>query len=151
MHHPSKPNTPVAITACAGLSKLFSQARELETLDRRLREPLPRQLSEQVRLASIHGPRIVFVASTSAWASRLRMQQRRILETAHTLGITARSLLVKVAPLPVPAPAPILRKPLSKTAAMYLRKAAAVSSDPDMRSQLLALAALANSDDETED
>ncbi len=151
MRHPSKPDAPVAITDCVGLSKLFSQARELETLDRRLREPLPRQLSEQVRLASIHGPRMVFVASTSAWASRLRLQQRRILETAHILGITTRSLLVKVAPLPVPAPAPALRKPLSATAASYLREAAAISSDPDMRSQLLALAALANTEDETED
>jgi len=151
MRHPSKPDAPIAITDCVGLSKLFGQARELEVLDRRLREPLPRQLGEQVRLASIHGPRIVFVASTSAWASRLRIQQRRILEIAHTLGIPARSLLVKVAPLSVPMPTPAQRKPLSATAAIYLREAAAVSSDPDMRSRLLALAALANSDDEAED
>ncbi len=151
MPHPSKPDGPVAITDCAGLSKLFSQAHELETLDRHLREPLPHQLSEQVRLASIHGSRIVFVASTSAWASRLRMQQRRILETARSLGIAVHSLRVKVTPLPAPTPAPALRKPLSATAAIHLQEAAAVSSDADMRSRLLALAALANSDDETED
>ncbi len=149
MHHPSKPDGPVAITDCAGLSKLFSQARELETLDRHFREPLPHQLSEQVRLASIHGPRIVFVASTSAWASRLRMQQRRILETARFLGIAVHSLRVKVVPWPASMPAAAQHKPLSGAAAAHLRTAAAMADDPDMCSRLLALAALADTDNET--
>ncbi|MDE1898264.1 MAG: DUF721 domain-containing protein [Xanthomonadaceae bacterium] len=115
----------------------------LDQLDRQLRRMLPGVLGDQVRLASVQPDRIVFLAISAAWASRLRLEQARILEAARILGAVATAITVKVAPLP-PAPRlPAERKPLSPATARHLRATAQSLPDPDTRNLLLALASLA--------
>lgn len=138
------PRGPRSVADCASLGDLFARAATLEQLDSALRQHLPPTLAEQVRLGSIHGERIVFIASTAAWASRLRLEQTAILRHARTLGVNARALTVKVAALPANPPEPAARQALSPVAAQHLRAAARSISDPELQARFLELASVAN-------
>ncbi len=131
------------VAECDPVTTLAPRAMALDQLDRQLRRMLPGVLGEQVRLASVQPDRIVFLATSAAWASRLRLQQAQILEAARALGAVATAITVKVAPLPPVPRAPAERKPLSPAAARHLRAAAKSLSDPDTRNLFLALASLA--------
>ena len=133
----------VAIAKCAPVVELAHKAGKLEALDRALRQTLPSPLREQVRFAQMRGDRLVFIATSPAWASRLRLQQAQILAAARAIGANAGSVLVKVAPLPPPAPQPEQSKPLSAAAALHLRAAAKSIPDAELRALFLELASVA--------
>ena len=125
------------------MTTLAPRAMALDQLDRQLRRMLPGVLGEQVQLASMQPDCIVFLATSAAWASRLRLHQAQILEAARAIGAVAIAITVKVAPLPPVPRVPAERKPLSPAAARHLRAAAKSLSDPDTRNLFLALASLA--------
>ena len=142
--HPAGPR-PVA--ECIALGTLADYARALDVLDRRLRRLLPDELARETRLADVRGGRVVFLASSPAWASRLRLQQAALVAEARVaLGDVVERFAVKVAPLPS-VPAEKQRpKPLSATAANHLRTAAKSLSDPELRALYLHLASFAVDD-----
>jgi hypothetical protein len=105
---------------------------------------LPSPLREQVRFANLRDGRLVFLAPSSAWASRLRLSQAQILAAAHALGVHANVVTVKVAPLPPTQTEPDRTKPLSTAAANHLKAAAASTSDPELRELFLELASVAD-------
>lgn len=134
---------PKSIAECGSFATLARKAGLLEALDRALRQTLPSPLREQVKFANLHNERLVFLASSPAWASRLRLMQTQILASARAIGTCASSVTVKVAPTtPVPTE-PARPKPLSPAAATHLRAAAASTSDPELRVLFLELASLA--------
>ena len=132
---------------CGGFARLAAKAAELDALDRALRQTLPTSLRDQVRFARARGDRLVFLASSPAWASRLRLMQAQLLATAHALGTRASSVTVKVAPQPPAATEPDRSKPLSPAAALHLKAAAASVTDPELRALFLELASLAETAD----
>lgn len=140
-------NGPKSLAECGSFATLARRAGALEALDRALRQTLPSPLREQVRFADLRNDRLVFLASSPAWASRLRLMQTQILATARAIGTCASSVTVKVAPQPPVATAPDRSKPLSLTAAAHLRAAAASFTDPEMRVLFLELASLAETAD----
>ena len=126
------------------VAALRERARALAVLDERLRLVLPSPLREQVRLADLRDGRIVFLAPTPAWASRLRQVQSTLLEAARGLGAEAGSVVVKVVP-PLPeSTQAVTAKPLSRAAADHLRKAAQSLSDHEMKALFLNLASIAD-------
>lgn len=125
------------------VAALAKKAAKLEALDRALRQMLPPLLREQVRFANFRDDRLIFLASSPAWASRLRLQQAQILAAARAIGANAGSVTVKVAPLPPPDPQPEQSKPLSATAALHLKAAANSIQDPELRALFLELASVA--------
>lgn len=129
------------------VASLARRARELDELDRKLRATLPSPLREQVRFADLRDGRLVFLAPSSAWASRIRLYQAQILEAARAIGAKANSVAVKVAPLPPEEIIPDRHKPLSASAARHLRSAAASLSDPTLRDLFLELASQAENSD----
>jgi hypothetical protein len=136
-------NGPKPLADCGSFATLARKADALEALDRALRQTLPSPLREQVRFANLRNDRLVFLASSPAWASRLRLMQTQILATARAIGTCARSVTVKVAPQPPAAIEPDRSKPLSHAAAAHLRAAAASFTDPEMQVLFLELASLA--------
>ncbi|GAB2587566.1 DUF721 domain-containing protein [Dyella jejuensis] len=134
---------PLSITDVGPVAALAKKAGELEALDRALRQTLPPPLREQVRFANLRDDRLVFLASSPAWASRLRLQQAHILAAARAIGANAGSVIVKVAPLPPPDPQPEQPKPLSTAAALHLKAAANSIQDPELRALFLGLASVA--------
>jgi len=140
-------NGPKSLVDCGSFATLAKKAGTLEALDRALRQTLPSPLREQVRFANLRHDRLVFLASSPAWASRLRLMQTQILATAHAIGTCASSVTVKVAPQPPVATAPDRSKPLSLAAATHLRAAAASFTDPEWQVLFLELASLAETAD----
>ncbi len=140
-------NGPKSIVDCGSFATLARKTGMLEALDRALRQTLPSPLREQVRFANLRNDRLVFLASSPAWASRLRLMQTQILATASAIGTHANSVTVKVAPQPPVETPPNRSKPLSPTAAAHLRVAAASLSDPELRGLYLELASLAETAD----
>jgi len=126
------------------VAALLARARALDALDRQLRQPLPESLRRQCRLATVQSGRIVFLATSSTWAAKLRLHQNAILAHARlTSGLPIEKFAVKVAPLPPVPPGPTRRKPLSKASAEHLKAAARSLVDPELRAIYLSLASLA--------
>ena len=141
---------PVPALECASLDTLAVRARALDALDGKLRHLLPATLARECRLANLRNGRLVFLASSPAWATRLRLHQEALLAEARAaVGDTVGQLVVKVAALPPVPPEPARRKPLSAAAADHLRTAAKSIRDPDLRALFLDLASLAEPDPRT--
>ncbi|HET6545830.1 MAG TPA: DciA family protein [Rhodanobacteraceae bacterium] len=129
---------------CIAIGALADYARALDALDSRLRRLLPDAVARECRLADIRHGRVVFLATSSTWAARLRLQQAALLAEARTaLGGTVERFAVKVAPLPPVPPEPAKRKPLSVATARHLRAAAQSLADPELRALYLRLASFA--------
>ena len=133
-------NGPKPLAECGSFATLAQKAGTLEALDRALRQTLPLPLREQVRFADLRHDRLVFIASSPAWASRLRMVQTQILACARAVGVCASAVKVKVVTPDQAAPQPIQSKTLSPATATHLRAAAASFPDPELRALFLALA-----------
>lgn len=133
------------IAECAALDKLADRARALDALDEKLRHQLPAALARECHLADLRNGRLVFLATSSTWATRLRLHQAALLREARiTTGDKVELFVVKVAALPTVPPEPVKRKPLSTTAANHLRTAAKAISDPEIQAMYLDLASLAS-------
>jgi hypothetical protein len=134
-------------TECIALDALAVRARALDALDERLRRLLPAATARETRLADVRNGRIVFLASSPTWASRLRLHQAALLAEARTaLGGTVERFAVKVAPLPTVPPDPTKPKPLSAATARHLRATATAIQDPELRALYLQLASIATDD-----
>ena len=132
---------PQALGDCSAFANLAGRAATLDALDRALRLTLPQPLRDEVRFANLRGGRLLFLASSPAWATRLRLLQTQILAAARTLQVRAESLAGKVSPLPPAAPEPDRRRALSPAAAAHLRAAASAASDPEWQALYARLAA----------
>ena len=142
LHLPAAGPKPAA--DCLALDALAERARALDALDGRLRHLLPAAVARETRLADVRDGRVVFLASSPAWASRLRLYQTALLTEARSaLGGAAERFAVKVAPLPAVPPEPAKPKPLSAATARHLRATAKVLPDPELRALYLQLASIA--------
>ena len=144
-----KPGLPQPIGESSPVAALAQKARALDALDRQLRQSLPEPLRRHVRMADIGPKRLVFLADSSAWASKLRFHQTALLALARQVsGLPANQFAVKVAPLPPVPPEQIRRTTssksgLSKTTAEHLKAAARSVADPELAAVYLQMASLA--------
>lgn len=139
---------PVDMRECGPFVALAKSARKRDELDQHLRRTLPAPLRDQLRLADFRDGRLVFLAPSPAWASRLRLAQAQILAAARAMGTQAHSVSVKVVPpSPAPIPEPPRQAPLSRASAKHLQAAARSLSDPELRDLFLALASVAEKSD----
>ncbi len=136
--------TALPVGETAPVAALVARARALDALDRQLRQPLPDALRRQVKLATVQDGRIVFLASSSTWAAKLRLQQNAIIAQARLVsGLPIEKFTVKVAALPPVLREPAKPKPLSKASAAHLRAVARSLGDPELAAAYLKLASLA--------
>ena len=136
---------PQALGACGSFASLANRAAALDAMDRALRQTLPLPLRDEVRFANLRGGRLLFLASSPVWATRLRLLSAQILATARSLDIRAESLGIKVSPLPRIEPEQERTRTLSPTAASHLRAAAAATSDPEWKALFDKLAGVSRS------
>ncbi len=144
MQPPKPPYQSALSAALAGDSNaLIERAMQLHALDRQLRQSLPEPLASHVRLGNLRQDRLVFLADTPAWASRLRLHAGILVDAARAAGLPATEIAVKVATMrPVPPDAaPPAR--LSQAAREHLLAAAAATTDEELKSRLLRLASMA--------
>jgi hypothetical protein len=137
----------VPIAECVALDTLAKRARALDQLDEKLRHHLSDALASECRLADLRNGRLVYLATSPAWATRLRMHQATLLAEARAAtGNAVELLVVKVAALPTVPTEPDKSKPLSTAAANHLRSAAKTLKDPELQALYLKLASLASDD-----
>lgn len=130
--------------ACIDLDAIAGRARALDALDDRLRHLLPEAVARETRLGDVRNGRLVFLASSPTWASRVRLYQAILMAEACTaLGGAVERFAVKVAPLPTVPPEPAKPKPLSSATARHLRAAANAIQDPELKALYLDLASFA--------
>lgn len=135
---------PVPVTDCLRDLPFGARAAQLADLNRQLQQSLPPTLAGHIVLAGIHAGRALFLATSSAWAARARLQQGQLRQNLQALGQQVRSVDVKVVqPERTPRTAPV-KKPLTTTTAEHLRSVAASTSDPELQARFLALASLAD-------
>ena len=138
----SLPRRALDALSGTGLASLVDRARWLAALDPVLRQSLPATVASQCRLANVDDKHLVFLVSSPVWKAKLRLHADTLLGAAAAAGLSARSLVVKVAPpepsVPTGGHGPA--KPLSEAVRDSLRATAHAVSDPGLRDQLLRLA-----------
>ncbi|GIX38247.1 MAG: hypothetical protein KatS3mg127_1486 [Silanimonas sp.] len=97
-------------------------------------------MAAQVRLANVAEGTAVVLVPSPAWKARLRLDTALLLAAARAAGIEARAVTLKVVPPTVPTP-DRPGAPLSAGARAVLEAAARSVADPELRAQLLRLAA----------
>ena len=108
------------------LGDLAAHAGRLTELGTSLNRVMAPTLAAQERLANVRDGKLIFLASSPAWATRLRYAQAGLLEAARQLGLDVRELRVKVVSVPPPMAEDFRPAvaPLSQTAARHLALAA---------------------------
>lgn len=137
---PSAPRPAGQWVAEGDLAAVVARAQWLDAADQRFRRHLPPALAGHLRLANVDRGTMVVVVPSPAWKARLRMDTALLLAAADAAGIEARSVTLKV----VPPDAPLPERPgapLSAKARATLEAAAQSVADPDLKAQLLRLAA----------
>lgn len=138
----SLPRRALDALSGTGLASLVDRARWLAALDPVLRQSLPATVASQCRLANVDDKHLVFLVSSPVWKAKLRLHADTLLGAAAAAGLSARSLVVKVAPPDpaVPTGGSGSSKPLSEAVRDALRATAHTVSDPGLKAQLLRLA-----------
>ncbi|HET7223341.1 MAG TPA: DciA family protein [Rhodanobacteraceae bacterium] len=136
---------PTPVSQCAPVADLAARAREVDRTSQRIVPLLPSPLREHVGFAGLRNDRVLLLVESSAWATRARMEQSRILAAVHSLGLAASSVTAKVMPLRAPADGSTATPSLTPRAAQSIRTAASAIADPDLRVLFLELAAIAES------
>jgi hypothetical protein len=137
------PMQPASKSLPGDLASVIERAKQLDALDRRLRQSLPPALAGHVRLGNVRDGKLVFLVSSPVWKAKLRLHADALRDAAAAAGLVASGMTVKVATMqPVP-PDAAPRTPLSASARETLRAAAGAVADPELREQLLRMASLA--------
>lgn len=100
-------------------------------------------MREHVGFAGVRNDRVLLLVESSAWATRVRMEQSRILAAVQSMGLAASSVTAKVVPMRAPVDGSAAPPSLTPRAAQTIRAAASAIADPDLRALFLDLAALA--------
>lgn len=134
---------PVPVADCLHALPSGQRALKLARLNQHLQAELPPELSDRIVLASVRADRALFLAKTSAWAARTRLQQGQLRQILQALGQQVDSIDVKVVQPERTPRTPPGRKPLTAATAEHLRSVASSTSDPELRARFLELATLA--------
>lgn len=99
----------------------MTHARLLLQLQNLLAGSVDPSLANRFQVANLRQDRLILLAPSAAWSTRLRMETPRLLGTLHHAGhADIRAIEIRVAPLVEP-PAPVrAEKPLSAAARQAL-------------------------------
>jgi hypothetical protein len=136
---------PTPVSQCGPVADLAARARDVDRLSQRIVPCLPSPLREHVGFAGLRNDRLLLLVESPTWATRVRMDQARILAAVHSLGYAASSVAAKVAPCLAISGDSATPRPLSSRGARTIREAASAIADPELRACFLELAARAES------
>jgi len=80
-----------------GLGDIIRHARDMGELVHKLQQALPADMTTSINSANIRdNGELVVLASTPAWAAKLRFEANRLMATARTTGADVTSCVVRV-------------------------------------------------------
>ena len=114
------------------LSMLFRHAKSLTRVESVLASHTGPELAAQFKAASMDQDRLLLLASSASWATRLRMQTGQMLQFLQASGYAhLRYIDIRVAPLePKPVDNPPVRRGLSPAAQLAFSLMSRMSGDP---------------------
>ena len=87
----------LADASSGGLETLIEKARKMDALGDALRAELPEKWGSELIAANVRSSgMLVLVASSPAWASNFRFEEKSLLEAARKAGFEANSMKVTV-------------------------------------------------------
>ena len=102
-------------------STLLQQARSLACMESLLANHTGKELAAQFQVAAQRQDRLVLLAPSATWATRLRMQSGQMLEFLHSAGFAnIKYIDIRIAPLGRSAPETPGRKHTSAAAELAL-------------------------------
>jgi len=105
----------------SSLGSLLQRAQSLLRLQRLLAGSVDPSLANRFQVANIQRHRLILLAPTAAWATRLRMQTPQLLESARQAGYAElREVEIRVSPLVEPPAVQRSQRPLSAAAEQAL-------------------------------
>ena len=100
---------------------LLERADQLLRLERAVRAMLDPDLAPRFRVANLRQNRLILLAPTAAWATRLRMAAPQLLGSLRRSGHAGiETIDVRVGPMPPDPPEPPGARPLSAAARQAL-------------------------------
>ncbi|MCE2436534.1 MAG: DUF721 domain-containing protein [Pseudomonadales bacterium] len=78
------------------LKKVMDDAAAAKEVTRVVKRVMPRDYASHCLAAAVKGAQLVLVVDSSAWASKIRLDQKRILDRVTDLSIFARVTGVRV-------------------------------------------------------
>lgn len=80
-----------------GLGDIIRHAKDMGELVHKLQQALPDDISASIRSANIRDDgELVILASSPAWAAKLRFEADRLVDTARKTGVKVTSCSVRV-------------------------------------------------------
>lgn len=137
---PRDTHGPTPLSQCGPVADLAARARDVDRLSQRIVPLLPTPLREHVSHAGLHNDRILLLVESPVWATRVRMEQDRVLAAVRSLGLAANSVTAKVMPPRASSGTGATAPPLSPRARQSIRDAASSIADPELRTLFLELA-----------
>lgn len=123
------------------LRALSARSRQLADLERQVLACLPADLSGHCRVGGIVDGCLRLFTATPAWASRLRFEAPKLLQTLSRQGVTSvRSVQVRITPPAAAKPEPLRHIRLSQENAKLLEQTARAIRDPRLAQALARLA-----------
>jgi hypothetical protein len=77
------------------MQRLIQQAATLTHLNQRLAKLLPEPLAQHCQIAALQQNTLIIMASSSAWATRLRLQQSKIIKGFKDIPIQSLNIQIK--------------------------------------------------------
>lgn len=151
-HRPLPAQDTKRLLHSGGLRNLYSQARRLGFLQKRLDEQLDAPEKGRYRVAAWDGEVLTLLAQDGAWATHLRYRQHLLLKQLSTLAemCTLKKICIKVRPAII-IPTPASHRPhLSLEAAREIQAAADSITSPELRAALQRLSRRGKNDGSTE-
>ena len=129
-HANDAPRSLTDIVSSPDVAGLVRRAGKLADLGARLNRVLPPALAGQVTLANLRERKLVFLATTPAWATRLHYSQPIVLEAARQLGLDVQGIVIKLSAPPAAKAAGPASPPPSQAALRHLELAARLLDRP---------------------
>lgn len=123
------------------LRALSARSRQAADLERHVLACLPAELTGQCRVGGISAGCLRLLATTPAWAARLRFETPRLLKVFLQQGITSiQTVQVQITPPAAPRAVPYRSVHLSADNARLLEQTARAIRDPRLAQALAKLA-----------
>ena len=137
MKSPTSLKKILASNAQGNIQRLLDQVNRLERLNSRLAQLLPTPLAQHGKIVSLEQGRLTILASSSAWATRFRLQHSKIINSFKDIDV--KSVTTKVAPATLTRPAVAIKKwpnKLSQQTSKLLIELADSTNDPELQGAL---------------
>ena len=123
-------------TAQPDTQRLLRQAGHLMALNQRLAHQLPDPLAQHCQIAALERRTLTIVVSSPAWATRLRLQQHRLIKAFQDIAI--QNLSIQISPEAGISAQTIQKQPRTMSQQTYnlLINLAETTADPKLRQAL---------------